>query len=121
MRILSLDGGGYLGLATAAFIAEAERHFQVTCHKQFDMFCGTSTGAIIALALASGKSGREVVEIYRAFGATVFKNPFPGARFLRLLRGAATSLYSNGRLREALHSAFDDLTLGDLRRNGKFG
>lgn len=91
MRILSLDGGGYLGLATAAFIAEAERHFQTTCYEQFDLFCGTSTGAIITLALASGKTGREVVDLYRAFGATVFKNPFPGARFLRLLRGAATS------------------------------
>lgn len=120
MRILSLDGGGYLGLATAAFIAEAERHFQTTCHEQFDLFCGTSTGAIIALALASGKSGREVVEFYQAFGATVFRNRFPGARLLRLLRGTTTSLYSNGRLRQALCDAFDDLTLGDLRRNGKF-
>jgi patatin-like phospholipase/acyl hydrolase len=120
MRILSLDGGGYLGLATAAFVEEAERHFRTSCHDRFDLFCGTSTGAIIALALAAGKSGREVVELYRAFGATVFRNPFPGARFLRLLRGAATSLYSNGRLREALREAFGDLTLGDLRRSGKF-
>lgn len=120
MRILSLDGGGYLGLATAAFIAEAERHFQVTCHEQFDFFCGTSTGAIIALALASGKTGREVVELYKAFGTTVFRNPFPGARFLRLLRGTTTSLYSNDRLRRALQDSFDDLTLGDLRKSGKF-
>lgn len=120
MRILSLDGGGYLGLATAAFIAEAERHFQKTCYEQFDLFCGTSTGAIIALALASGKTGRDVVELYQAFGETVFKNPFPGARFLRMLRGTATSLYSNGRLHQALYNVFDDLTLGDLRQNGKF-
>lgn len=120
MRILSLDGGGYLGLATIAFITEAERHFQTTCQEQFDMFCGTSTGAIIALALASGKSGREVAELYQAFGATVFRNPFPGARYLRLLRGIATSLYSNDRLRKVLCDAFGDLTIGDLRRKGKY-
>lgn len=120
MRILSLDGGGYLGLGTAAFIAEAERHFQTTCHEQFDLFCGTSTGAIIALALASGKTGREVVELYRTFGATVFRNPFPGARALRILRGAATSLYSNDRLRDSMRDTFGDVTLGDLRQNGKF-
>ena len=105
MRILSLDGGGYLGLATVAFIAEAERHFQTTCQEQFDMFCGTSTGAIIALALASGKSGREVADLYQAFGATVFRNPFPGARYLRLLRGMVTSLYSNDRLHKVLYDA----------------
>lgn len=120
MRVLSLDGGGYLGLATAAFLAEAERHFQTTCHDQFDLFCGTSTGAIIALALASGKSGREVVDLYQSFGATVFRNPFPGARLLRMLRGTATSIYSNGRLRTVLCDTFGDRTIGDLRRNGKY-
>ena len=58
MRILSIDGGGYLGLATAAFIDGVERHFKTTLHDEFELFCGTSTGAIIALAIASGMSGR---------------------------------------------------------------
>jgi patatin-like phospholipase/acyl hydrolase len=83
VRILSLDGGGYLGLAGAAFLAELERHFGVSCHDSFDLFCGTSTGAIIALALASGKSAREVVDLYKGFGPRVFRNPFPGSRRLR--------------------------------------
>jgi hypothetical protein len=52
MRILSLDGGGYLGLATASFLEETERHFGRSFYESFDMFCGTSTGAIIALAVA---------------------------------------------------------------------
>ena len=38
VRILSLDGGGYLGLAGAAFLAELERHFGVSCHDSFDLF-----------------------------------------------------------------------------------
>ena len=38
MRILSLDGGGYLGLATAAFLKEAEGHFRTSCHERFDFF-----------------------------------------------------------------------------------
>jgi uncharacterized protein len=95
MRILSLDGGGYLGLATAAFIEEAERHFGATCHDRFDLFCGTSTGAIIALALASGMTGREVVSLYEGFGSKVFNNPFPGARRLRTVAGLFVSRYSN--------------------------
>ncbi len=74
MRILSLDGGGYLGLATAAFLKEAERHFRISCHERFDLFCGTSTGAIIALALASGMTAEAIEVLYKDFGPKVFRN-----------------------------------------------
>lgn len=119
MRILSLDGGGYLGLATAAFIEETERHFGTSCHERFDLFCGTSTGAIIALALASGMSGKEVVSLYRGFGGKVFYNPFPGARQLRAVAGLFVSRYSNKALKSSLKDTFGDLTLGDLRTQKK--
>jgi uncharacterized protein len=119
MRILSLDGGGYLGLATASFIEETERHFGVAYHEQFDMFCGTSTGAIIALALASGMSGKQIRDLYQDFGSRVFHNPFPGVRFLRAIRGIFVSRYSNKALRRTLADAFGETTIGDLRTRGK--
>lgn len=119
MRILSLDGGGYLGLATAAFIAEIERHFGVACHKCFDMFCGTSTGAIIALALASGMSGKEIVALYQGFGSKVFRNSLPGSRSLRMIRSIFVSRYSNRPLKTALSDAFGEMTLGDIKAKGK--
>jgi patatin-like phospholipase/acyl hydrolase len=119
MRILSLDGGGYLGLATASFLEETERHFGRSFYDSFDMFCGTSTGAIIALALASGMSGSQIVSLYQDFGKNVF-----GGRSLRLrLRKAAGGLlvskYSNRALREALTEAFGATTLGDIKAKGK--
>lgn len=120
MKILSIDGGGYLGLATASFIAETERHFNKPYHEQFQLFCGTSTGSIIALALASGKTGKEIVELYKQFGQTVFRNPFPLFRKLRYLRTPITSLYSNHRLKKVLKDSFGDITLGDLQNNGKY-
>lgn len=120
MRILSLDGGGYLGLATAAFFEETERHFNTTCHNRFDLFCGTSTGAIIALAFASGLRGKEICDLYRSFGPQVFHNPFPGVRSLRKILGLVTSQYGNAALRAALTDCFGDRTLGDLHRLGKF-
>lgn len=120
MRILSLDGGGYLGLAGAAFLAEIERHFGITCHDSFDLFCGTSTGAIIALALASGKNAREVVDLYKSFGPKVFRNHFPGSRKLRMLKGLFTSMYGNEGLRSALADAFGDQTLGSVLDKGKY-
>lgn len=119
MRILSFDGGGYLGLATAAFLEETERHFNARCHDKFELFCGTSTGAIIALALASGLSGKEICDLYKSFGPKVFYNPVPGSRILRKAFGAITSQYGNGALRAALKDYFAEITLGDLRRKGK--
>jgi patatin-like phospholipase/acyl hydrolase len=119
MKILSMDGGGYLGLATAAFIKETERHFNTSYHENFDMFCGTSTGAIIALALASGMSGEEITSKYEKLGKSVFYNPFPGAHGLRTVRSLFIAKYSNKRLKTALLDTFQDLTLGDIRTKGK--
>ncbi|MGI8544554.1 MAG: CBASS cGAMP-activated phospholipase [Aridibacter sp.] len=115
MRILSIDGGGYLGLATATFIKETERHFGISFHEEFDMFCGTSTGSIIALALASGMTGAEITEKYESLGKSVFKNRIPGTRFLRTLRSTVMAKYSNKPLRVALEDTFKDLTIGDIQ------
>ncbi|HRI02760.1 MAG TPA: CBASS cGAMP-activated phospholipase [Pyrinomonadaceae bacterium] len=119
MRVLSTDGGGYIGLATAAFIAETERHFGKSFHQSFDLFCGTSTGAIIALALASGLSGKEIVGLYENLGTQVFANPRRWSRATRYLKFPFWPLYSNQPLRRAVETAFGDRTLGDLQSSGK--
>ena len=127
MRILSLDGGGYLGLATAAFLAETERHFGTSCHDQFDFFCGTSTGAIIALALAMGKRAAEICDLYRDLGVRVFNNSIPGMRAYRSLKSFVSSRYSDTALKLALNSAFVEemdgaarsVSLGDIQGKGK--
>ena len=113
LRILSLDGGGYLGLATAAFIAEVEDHFQARVHEQFDMFCGTSTGAIIALGLAKGMSGQEIVGLYKRFGPDVFPVTRIG-RYLRSKLAYACARYSNRKLADHLNRVFGDATLGSV-------
>jgi hypothetical protein len=97
-----------------------ERHFGVTSHASFDLFCGTSTGAIIALALASGRTAREVVDLYKGFGPEVFRNPFPGSRQLRWAKGMVTSRYGNEALRRALGDVFGTQTLGSILAKGKY-
>lgn len=119
MRILSLDGGGFLGLATAAFLQETERHFGITCQQSFDLFCGTSTGAIIALALASGMSGKEIVSLYKEFGTKVFADRRLGSRLRKIGCGIFISKYSNRALKSALSDAFGETTLGDIKARGK--
>ena len=115
----TLHGGGYLGLATAAFIDGVERHFKTTLHDEFELFCGTSTGAIIALAIASGMSGRDIVDMYKALGDKVFKArrdvPLYARRFPRLFRAK----YALEPLQAALDSAWGTRTLGDLLASGK--
>jgi len=119
MKILSLDGGGYLGLATTAFLEESERHFGRSLHSCIDLFCGTSTGAIIALGLASGLSAKDLTAMYRNFGPKLFYNPLPGFRKLRSVKGLFWSMYSNKALAKVLREVFGDRTLGDVKRLGK--
>lgn len=110
-RILSVDGGGYLGLATATFIHQSERHFGIKFAECFDFFCGTSTGAIIAAALASGKTGEEIVELYRTLGPQIFST--------KKSKGIFRAKYSLAKLRNCLEPHLGTITLGELKVRGK--
>jgi patatin-like phospholipase/acyl hydrolase len=70
-RILSLDGGGYKGLYTAAVLERIEkRNGPLIDH--FDLISGTSVGGLIALALAAGKSAAEIREFFVKKGPSIF-------------------------------------------------
>lgn len=104
-RIVSVDGGGYLGLASANLIRIVEDDQGEPFHESFDFFCGTSTGALIALALAIGKSGTDLVNLYKNLGSNVFRKQ----RFS--FGGLRRAKYSNEGLQAALEETFGDLTL----------
>ena len=52
--ILSLDGGGSLGVYTLGVLAEIERTLERPLHEVFDLVYGVSTGSIIATMIALG-------------------------------------------------------------------
>ena len=58
VRLLSLDGGGIRGLILIQMLAYLEAVLQRPVVETFDWLAGTSTGAILALLLASGYSGK---------------------------------------------------------------
>lgn len=61
MKILSIDGGGIKGTYSAAFLAGLEERFGRSIADCFDLIAGTSTGGILALALAARLPAREIV------------------------------------------------------------
>ncbi len=79
-RLLSLDGGGILGLISICILEEVEEQLRAAhgndpsfrLRDYFDYIGGTSTGAIIAAGLSIGKSARELREFYIDHGASMF-------------------------------------------------
>ncbi|WP_087874704.1 patatin-like phospholipase family protein [Arthrobacter globiformis] len=90
-RILALDGGGLRGVLSLGILGRIEellreRHgcgegFRL-CH-YFDLIAGTSTGAIIAAALAQGRSVQEVSDRYFSLGQRVFQRSLFRQELLR--------------------------------------
>ena len=63
--VLSCDGGGIRGAATAAFLEKVESELNISLVDQFDFFAGTSTGAIIVAGIAGkGWTAQKVGELY---------------------------------------------------------
>ncbi|MBX9859743.1 MAG: patatin-like phospholipase family protein [Sphingomonas sp.] len=76
-QILSLSGGGYLGLYTAAVLAELEQQSGRRAVEMFDLFAGTSIGGIIALGLAAGASAVDIRDAFLEHGPTIFGTEKP--------------------------------------------
>jgi patatin-like phospholipase/acyl hydrolase len=79
MKVLSIDGGGIRGLIPALVLAEIERRTGRRTAEMFDLIAGTSTGGILATALARrGEDGRpmysaeELSQLYISEGPKIF-------------------------------------------------
>jgi patatin-like phospholipase/acyl hydrolase len=55
-KVLTIDGGGIRGVFSAAVIEQMEKVIGKKAGEYFDCLYGTSTGAILAAALANGMS-----------------------------------------------------------------
>ena len=69
-RILSLDGGGIRGVYTATLLALLEENLPFL--DQVDLIAGTSTGACIAISLASGFAPKDIIGLYLQHGKDIF-------------------------------------------------
>ncbi|CAA6827194.1 MAG: Patatin [uncultured Thiotrichaceae bacterium] len=117
-RILALDGGGIRGLFTVqllkrleSIIRERTNDPNALLRDYFHLVGGTSTGAIIAGAIATGKTADELDTIYRDLGQSIFKsNPL---RF-----GLFRSKFDSAPINAALDAHFDDMLIRDTTELG---
>ncbi len=75
-RILSLAGGGFLGLFTIQTLVNLEEEFGYPIADKFDLIAGTSVGGLIALALAKHIPTCELERVFRLRGKEVFRASF---------------------------------------------
>lgn len=79
-NILSIDGGGIRGIFPAKILVEleaklkADGHKKWKIHENFDLICGTSTGGILAIALALGIPAKELHDLYIEKASCIFGN-----------------------------------------------
>jgi predicted acylesterase/phospholipase RssA len=63
-RILAIDGGGVRGVIPAVALAALEAQVGGRARDHFDFVAGTSTGALIAAAVAVGMPAERIVQMY---------------------------------------------------------
>ena len=110
--ILSIDGGGIRGIFPAHILSCISDRLGIKISEQFDMITGTSTGSIIAAAIACDIEPYQISELYRQHGSKIFsrKNFFFNTKAI----SAIQSLYDNSYFRMVLQDIFGNLTLGDV-------
>lgn len=104
-QILSLSGGGFLGLYTVALLAELEERSGKRLHECFDLFAGTSIGGIIALGLSAGRSAMEIRDAFVERGSKIFPHSPPSTRSAwlhRFAKNLSAPLYKSTALRETI-------------------
>lgn len=110
-RVLALDGGGLRGILAIAILQEIEDILRIRhgnsagfrlCH-YFDLIAGTSTGAIIAAALAQGWAVEQLRQKYMSLGQRVFEKSL-------LRQGLFRAKYDEDKLVQELKAVYGDST-----------
>lgn len=130
IRILSLDGGGILGIVPAMVLTALETKIQQKTGNPddrlihyLDFLAGTSTGGIIACILACPRSGddptprysaADAAEFYQKYGSQIFRSSWM-KRTLGSV-GLADERYDSAEIERLLKKHFGEIRLSQLLR-----
>ena len=120
-RILALDGGGYRGHLTAMMLGRLQECLDVEAKRQnlppkplhqcFDLIVGTSTGSLIAGALARGMSTSQIHAIYDQDAERIFA---PRNLLSVLFKALTAPLFDGGELDNVLRQYLAVTTFGEI-------
>jgi uncharacterized protein len=116
-KVLSLDGGGARGYLTARILSNLELYLDsatganVPLGQRFDFLVGTSTGGIIALGLATGRTAAEISAFYEKLVPTIFDEKNRRSGPVRL----NSPKYDSQIIRKTLEDLFKDATLENVQ------
>lgn len=132
-RVLSIDGGGMRGLYSAVLLDTLVKRLRgkadIDVGKGFDLIVGTSTGGILAVALAYGVPLQKIIDLYTTEGEQIFSNPMPKKKnglfalysplsFISwILKRSKAAENGRNNLREALYKQFGNNTIGKLYKD----
>ena len=130
LRVLSIDGGGMRGVYTSTYLsglakqaAARRKTDNLDVGKAFDLIVGTSTGGIIACALAAGVPLDEVTNLYRKHGKEIFPVKLPDRCSLDLVRQLFSRpkhlALGSAALKRVLEEKLGDLTIGQVYEKRK--
>ena len=111
-RILALDGGGIRGILTVQLLKRIEQILRdrsgddsAVLADYFDLIGGTSTGAIIASALALGWTVERIETLYLELGNSIFESSL-------FRKGLLRPKFSAKPVKAALQREYGDIRLG---------
>ena len=117
-RILALDGGGIRGALTLGYLQRIEdmlrkqhgnsKDFRLCDY--FDLIGGTSTGSIIASALAIGLKVEEIKKMYMELGEKIFAKKYKWWKIFEV-DDLIKAGYNAKPLEDELQKLFGDITL----------
>jgi predicted acylesterase/phospholipase RssA len=113
VNVLSIDGGGIRGIVPALVLAEFERRTGKPAAELFDLIAGTSTGGILACALAKpdALSAEQLVALYEHEGPTIFSRDV--WQKIHSVGGLVDEKYDDDGLEDALGRYLGDSRLSE--------
>lgn len=112
-KVLSIDGGGIRGLIPVRILERLEVHHPGIV-QEFDLFAGSSTGAVLAGGFAFGLKARYMRQMYQSFGSEVFSDTlWDDILDLKYILGAD---YKIENLQSLLERVIGDTKLGQLSK-----
>ncbi len=113
IRILAVDGGGLKGMFTVYAIWRLKEEYGINLVEEFDMFTGTSTGAIVVGSLLIGKDPKEIYDEYMRGEKDLFGKKYT---LRESMSKNIYARYDDEPLNRTLKETLGNLTIADFEK-----